>query len=318
MNPRRSLPIAALVLLSSVLSQSSFGADAPPPTTSKAKPAEKIEPPPLRTHAEVEAVLGKDAGKSPSAEQAKGLRPLHIVLVAGKKDHGKGEHDYPAWQTKWAPMLAKGPGVRVSIAFGRPDDKVWQSADVMVFYCWGPQFWDTESFKQLDAFLARGGGLVVMHSAVIGDADTQGLADRIGYAWDSKGTKYRHGPHDVTFTPAGNSKGDGSPQAIARGYTSPLHLVDEDYWPILAKTKGPDGPTVLATTPDDGGDWPVLWTIEHGKGRVFCTTLGHYTWTLDDPLARALILRGIGWAAKEPVERLEWLALDGVKLAEAK
>jgi hypothetical protein len=324
MNIRRSVWNAALVLLGTLSLQPCFGADGPP-ATANAKPVERIEPPPPRTRTEVEAVLGKDAGKLPAAEQAKGLRPLHIVLVAGKKDHGKGEHDYPAWQAKWAPMLAKAPGVHVSTAFGRPDDKLWQSADVMVFYCWGPQFWDAESFKQLDPFLARGGGLVVMHSAVIGDADTQGLADRIGFAWDSKGTKYRHGAHDLNFTNNWPPKSDALAHPITRGYRMPLHVVDEDYWPILAKSqpqpyaKGTELPkVVLATTSDDGGEWPMLWTVEHGKGRVFCTMLGHYTWTLDDPLARALILRGIGWAAGEPVQRLEWLALDGVKLAESK
>ena len=49
-----------------------------------------------------------------------------------------------------------------------------------------------------------------------------------------------------------------------------------------------------------------------GKGRVFCSTLFHYTWTLDDPLARALALRGMAWAAGEPVDRFLPLAADGV------
>jgi len=47
---------------------------------------------------------------------------------------------------------------------------------------------------------------------------------------------------------------------------------------------------------------------------VFCTTLFHYTWTLDDPLARALALRGMAWAAGVPADRFLPLALDGVTL----
>jgi type 1 glutamine amidotransferase len=88
-------------------------------------------------------------------------------------------------------------------------------------------------------------------------------------------------------------------------------VVDEDYWPIMAKA---DGTEVLATTPDAGGDWPMLWTHRVGKGRVFCTILGHYLWTFDDPLSRALILRGMAWAAGESTNRWESLALDGVTL----
>jgi type 1 glutamine amidotransferase len=47
-----------------------------------------------------------------------------------------------------------------------------------------------------------------------------------------------------------------------------------------------------------------MWTFEKGKGRVFVSIFGHYTWTLDDPLFRTLVLRGIGWAAGGDVNRL--------------
>jgi hypothetical protein len=36
---------------------------------------------------------------------------------------------------------------------------------------------------------------------------------------------------------------------------------------------------------------------QHGKGRVFAGIPGHYSWTLDDPVFRPLLLRGIAWAA---------------------
>ena len=74
---------------------------------------------------------------------------------------------------------------------------------------------------------------------------------------------------------------------------------------------------VLATAVEEGKPWPMLWTYEVGKGRVFCCVLGHYTWTFDDPLFRVLLLRGMAWAAKEPAPRFEELALKGVKLVAA-
>ena len=55
-------------------------------------PATKPLAPPPRSRAEVQAVLAQ----TPPPEGA--LRPLRILLVAGPKDHGPGEHDYPAWQ----------------------------------------------------------------------------------------------------------------------------------------------------------------------------------------------------------------------------
>jgi len=46
-----------------------------------------------------------------------------------------------------------------------------------------------------------------------------------------------------------------------------------------------------------------MWTTEKGQGRVFVSIRGHYCWTFDDPLFRILLLRGIAWTAKEPVDR---------------
>ena len=263
--------------------------------------AAAIEAPPPRTRAEVDAVLGHVARQLDTAS----LRELRILLVAGPKDHGPGEHDYPAWQTRWKKLLAKAERVEISTAFGRPEPRQWEHADLIVFYCWGPQFWDSDSYKQLDGYLARGGGLVLLHSAVISAKEPQQLAKRIGFAWVPEGSKYRHGAHDLTFTTTENP--------ITRGF-SKLQVVDEDYWPLEGKA---ERATVLATTPDDGGDWPMLWTHEQGKGRIFCTILGHYLWTFDDPLARLLILRGMAYAAGEPAGRLEPLATNEVEIREA-
>jgi len=45
---------------------------------------------------------------------------------------------------------------------------------------------------------------------------------------------------------------------------------------------------------------------------VFACIPGHYTWTMDDPLYRVLVLRGIAWVAHEPdVNRLTELAFVG-------
>ena len=67
---------------------------------------------------------------------------------------------------------------------------------------------------------------------------------------------------------------------------------------------------VLATTVEEGKAHPMLWSFEAGKGRVFGSVLGHYTWTLDDPLFRIPVLRGMAWAAHEPVSRFDRLALE--------
>src|SRR5947209_12453786 len=81
-----------------------------------------------RTEAEVKAVL---AGAPNPPEKT---RPIRLVLVAGKKDHGKGEHDYPAWQKAWAALFKLAERVEVVTAWEWPAPEAFQKDDAMVFY----------------------------------------------------------------------------------------------------------------------------------------------------------------------------------------
>ena len=125
------------------------------------------------------------------------------------------------------------------------------------------------------------------------------MARRVGLAAQPVRTKYRHGTLDLTVTAP-----DEHP--ITRGLER-VRFVDETYWPLIGE---PDGVEVLATAIEEDEPRPMIWTSEAGEGRVFGSVLGHYTRTLDDPLFRILILRGMAWAAHEPVHRFGRLALD--------
>ena len=67
---------------------------------------------------------------------------------------------------------------------------------------------------------------------------------------------------------------------------------------------------VLADVELDGGTWPMMWTYQQGPGRTFSSIFGHYTWTLEDPLFRLIIVRGIAWAGGRDVNRLEGALLQ--------
>src|ERR1700738_1409801 len=108
-----------------------------------------------RSAAEVEAVLAGAA-----ALEGK-VKPLRIVLVAGKKDHGKGEHDYPAWQKAWAPLFRLADNVEVVTGWEWPDPDEFKKANVMIFYQHGD--WTAARAADIDGFLERGGGLVYIH-----------------------------------------------------------------------------------------------------------------------------------------------------------
>jgi type 1 glutamine amidotransferase len=72
--------------------------------------------------------------------------------------------------------------------------------------------------------------------------------------------------------------------------------------------------TLLASGVEEGKAQPLIWAREHGKGRVFVSIPGHYTWSFDDPLFRLILLRGIAWSAHEPVERFQSLIWPGARV----
>jgi len=254
-----------------------------------------LEAPPVRTQAELAAVL---AGSIPLAND---LRKLNIVLVAGKKDHGPGEHDYPAWQIQWGQLLAAAPNVELQSAWDFPNEDQLAEADVLVFFQKGA--WNDDRAKKLDAYLARGGGAVYIHWAVNGDDRVADMSARIGLASKGGSIRYRHGPLTLDM--------HNTDHPIMRNIDQ-LKLYDESYWKLTGEVKNV---TLFGTSTEDGEATPQLWAYEKGAGRVFVSIPGHYSWTFDDPIFRVLLLRAISWTAREQVDRFNELVPLGARLA---
>ncbi len=258
-------------------------------------------PPPARKRAEVEALL-KSNPQTPDAKP----HPLHVVLCAGPKDHGKGEHDYPLWQRRWSKLLPLADNVTVSTADKWPSAEQFAKANVICFFNNNPA-WNEDRGKELDAYLARGGGAVYFHWAVEARTNALAFARRIGLASDSSKLKYRHGPIDFVF----------HEHPLAKGFTATSFtrekFVDETYWNFQGDPKDVQ---LLASAPEDGKLTPQLWTRTVGKGRVFVAVPGHYNWTFDDPVFRVLALRGICWAAGQSEDRLVELSTIGARIAD--
>jgi putative heme-binding domain-containing protein len=262
----------------------------PPPAMPLESP---LDAPPVRSLAEVTAALA-------GSEEVAAVRPLSIVLVDGEKDHGPGEHDYPAWRNRWVQLLAAAEQVTVTPAREFPSQEQLATADVLVFFQRG-SFADRRP-QAMDAFLARGGGAVYIHWAVDGRDRAAEFSRRIGLASDSA-ISFRHGPLELAFR--------DREHPIIRNFTQ-LSLHDESYWKLIGTPAGFD---VLATSQEDGQPTPQMWTKEVGEGRVFVSIPGHYSWTFDDPLFRILLLRGIAWAAHEPVDRFNDLVIPGARMS---
>ena len=254
------------------------------------------------------------AAEEPNSER------LHVVLLADEKDHGpagNGLHDYPLWQKRWALLLGgeeasdekqvnlvgppdesidyrKGiPNVRVTTAWHWPSDEQFQTADVIVAYCYLQ--WTDQRLAQVRLYLGRGGGLVLIHSATwTKPKPSREVADLVGVGGFEL---FRHGTVQLDMAFAEHPIVTGLPEKF-------LLEDDETYWP---PTPILEDVTVLATSVEDRGArgstpraaQPMFWCYEPGAGRVFGCVPGHCAQTFDDPMFRKLLLRGIAWSAGE-------------------
>lgn len=290
--------------------------------------AEGRTPPPPPKRAEVQRVLAEARGAN--EVQAPG-RPLTIVLVADRKDHGANEHDYPRWQSRWALLLGGsaasdepaanlfGPdlpdpdlkhgaaGVRVVRVQKWPEAEQWQAADLVVAFCYLP--WNPQRIEQARAFVERGGGLVLIHSATW---TMPKASPEVGAVTGVGGfQKWRIGRVDLEIVQRNHP--------ICRGLPPIVTLQDETYWPPTPLVD-PQRIGVLAASREKdaaGGEsmQPQFWTFDLAKGRVFGCIPGHYNWTFDHPYIRILLLRGMAWAAGEDPYRFDELVLRSAAVA---
>ncbi len=289
-----------------------------------------------RSRTEIEAVLAK----VPKTRVKKKLRKLNIVLVADKKDHGPGEHDYPLWQKRWKVLiggqhageipetkvnlygpspansgeevLAGAPQVNVTTALKWPSKKQFKSANLIVMFCYCS--WSEQQTKDLDAYLSGAGGFVGIHSALWkrkSGNPSQKAVELTGLMAEDNYSLWRHGPMDLKVT--------ARKHPICLGLPEKIHFVDEPYWPLKDDQSKVE---VLATSDEEirGGSGgtrpePMFWVTQRGKGRVFGCILGHYNWTFDDPYFRILLLRGMAWATGESPYRFDSLVLRGARLS---
>lgn len=285
-----------------------------------------VRTPEPRSRAEVAAVLGK--APKPAAEAS--LRPLTILFAGGAKDHPPRSHSHDVLPTRWKVLLGgAGPGdgavtnlyrpqveadhalvtagsphVNASSTLEWPTEEQFATADVIMLYQ-SPQCWkDAGHLPQIEAFLNRGGGLVLSHY-VLWHA-SPALANLLGLA-KGKDSQYKH--KVVTL------KLPEPRHPIMQGLPDTFTLADECFWNLQGDRSMI---TALATSDETVGDKvsaePVIWAREHGKGRVVASTLGHFDWTFDDPFFRTILLRGIAWAAGESPCRFDPLILRGIPL----
>ena len=252
----------------------------------------------------------------PTTEKALS-RDIDIVWVWSiDRDHPPGAHEFVKAMALFVDLLKTVPRVTIGTAKLFPTRSQWEKADLVVLYALLPPF-EKQHFDLMDAYLRRGGGLILIHAAMISAG--KDVAQRFGLAWDREATRWGALPRPLKV----NKRAD---HEIFRGFPPEIDLVDELYWDLMGNL---DEITVLATsqagpanasnkppTPDqlDGKSWPVFWTKQIGEGRVFGSFPGHNLFTFNDAYFRIILLRAMAWTMNEPFDPFKPLVTKGIKL----
>jgi type 1 glutamine amidotransferase len=218
-----------------------------------------------------------------------GAPALRVFIRGGKKSHGPGAHEHDKFLKEWKVLLA-GRGMVTDGAMDWPDATQFAQTDVLVMYAQEGANATPEQKKNVAEFTKRGGGLVVIHTAVVGN-DPAWWKSVIGGAWVQGKTKWREGPMELMF-----AKEAGQRNAITEGLAD-FKMDDEIYYNLDVS---PDI-HVLASS-DTGKGSPKIqeqvWTYEKEGYRAFVCIPGHLFTTFERPDFRVMLLRGIAWAGK--------------------
>jgi type 1 glutamine amidotransferase len=236
---------------------------------------------------------------------------MHVYLWAGLKSHLAGQHDYPQFLADWSKILTE-HGAVVDGALHAPSAADLEHTDVVVIYKGDAGYIGETEKNLLQAYIKRGGGLVSLHDSLCGP-DPAYFATLVGGAKKHGEVNYTLGaPIPYTIVDAADP--------IMKGMTN-LTIFDEAFYNMTwAQSPSTPGSAihVLATavipgTPSAGAHKgevvPQIWTYEHTlpggePARAFVWMQGHEYANFENYQIQQMLLRGIAWAGKKPVDSL--------------
>ena len=231
---------------------------------------------------------------------------MHIYIWAGLKSHLPGQHDYPQFLADWSKLLTE-HGAVVDGALHAPSAADLEKTDVVIIYKGDAAYIGETEKNLLEAYVKRGGGLVSLHDSLCGP-DPAYFATLVGGAKKHGEVNYTLGaPIPYTLADAGDP--------IMKGMNN-ITIYDEAFYNmtwaqspaihVLATAVIPGTPSAGA---HKGEVVPQIWTYEHTvpggePARAFVWMQGHKYANFDNYQIQQMLLRGIAWAGRKPVDSL--------------
>jgi uncharacterized protein len=224
--------------------------------------------------------------------------PLRVFIRAGAKTHGPNQHDHPRFLGEGTKLLGE-RGMRVDGGMDFPSAQQLENTDVLVIYAADGMKIEGEQRQYFEKFLQRGGGLVVIHNGVVSGDQHEWAKAVQGGAWiwkdpnqPDKQTKWYEGEVGLYFV--------DQEHPITRGISN-FDWKDEIYYDM---DMAPDVHVLATSFHSVFIIAPQIWTYEKTWAggstpyRAFVSLPGHEYDVFQTPHYRAILLRGIAWAAK--------------------
>jgi type 1 glutamine amidotransferase len=182
--------------------------------------------------------------------------------------------------------------------------------------------WPESAKVSFETFVSEGGGVFIFHSANNAFRGWEAYNRIIGLGWRARDYGWAiRVREDETLEriPPGQGSGTGhgarTDRVIHRIGNHPIHAGVPRRWmtpsiEVYTHARGPaENVTVLswAEDPATKGRWPTEWSVQFGRGRVYCSSFGHVWSDEPEPVNmrcagfQTLLVRAVQWLAGEPV-----------------
>ncbi len=238
--------------------------------------------------------------------------PKKILLIAGTKSHGPGDHEYEKGARLLKHCLDTAPNLKgftaeVHLDGWPKDERAFDGAATVFLYSDGSDRQEQahpllreKRLQTMQALMDRGVGFVAVHYTVFVPAKKGGdqFLDWLGGYFDYENGPKPRGWFSKIQTGVGKVSLPSPKHPVSRGLT-PFELREEFYYNMRLRPKD-DGlsPILDVALPGEKEEQTVAWALERKNGgRGFGYTGGHFHANWQNENVRRMVLNAFVWTA---------------------